>query len=73
MGRDANKARPAACVSRTSNRGVWGTPAGVGLLDPSDGAEEAEDGREMLHAEDAVVEVESSEGHIVMFENDRDR
>lgn len=56
---DANTARPALGVSRTSNRGVDGAPAGSGFAKSSDGADEAEDGREMLHAEDAGVEVES--------------
>ena len=54
-------------MSRISKKGVEGAPGGSGLEDSVDGAEDAEDGRDMLQAEDAVVEVGSSEGYILMI------
>lgn len=65
MGRDAKTARPAVGVSRTSNRGVDGAPIGSDPEASRGGDDEAEDGREMLQAEEAVVELGSSEGYIV--------
>lgn len=70
MGCDAKTARPAVGVSRTSKRGVEGAPTGGDVAAAGDGAEEAEDGREMLQADDAVVEVGSSEGYIVVLGTD---
>ena len=70
IGCDAKTARPAVAVSRTSNRGVDGAPTGGDFAVSCGGADEAEDGREMLQAEEAVVEVGSSEGYIVMFGTD---
>lgn len=67
MGCDAKTARPAVGVSRTSNRGVDGAPTGSDFSASRGGADEAEDGREMLQVEEAVVEVSSSAGYIAMF------
>lgn len=65
MSCDAKTARPAVAVSRTSNRGVDGAPTGSDFAASRGGADEAEDGREMLQADEAVVEVGSSEEYIV--------
>jgi len=70
MGCDAKTARPAVGVSRTSNRGIDGAPTGSDFTASRGGADDAEDGREMLQAEEAVVDVRSSEGYIVMFGTD---
>lgn len=67
---EAKTARPAVGVSRTSNRSVEGAPAGSDFVGSLDGTDEADDGRDMLHAEDAVVEVGSSEGYMAMFGTD---
>lgn len=74
MGRAAKTARPAVGVERMEKSGVEGAPWGRAEEDKdeevvgggSDGAEEAELGRESLRAEDVVVgEVGVSEGYIV--------
>lgn len=62
---EAKTARPAVGVSRISKRGVEGAPGGRALENSVGGAEDADEGRDMLHADDAVVEVGSSEGYIV--------
>jgi hypothetical protein len=61
----AKTARPAVGVSRISKRDVEGTPGGSTLDVLVGGAEEADEGLEMLHADDAVVEAGSSDGYIV--------
>lgn len=65
MVRVAKTARPAAGVSRISKNELEGTPAESELGAEVDGAEEVEDGRDALQADDAVVEVGSSEGYMV--------
>jgi len=61
----AKTARPAVGVSRISKYCVEGAPTGSVLEGSASGAEDDEDGRDMLYDEDAVVEPGSSEGSIL--------
>lgn len=64
----AKTARPADGVSRISKYRVEGAPVGRSFDGSAGGAEDDEDGRDVLYAEEAGVERRSSEGYIM---NDR--
>lgn len=56
-------ARPAVGVSRISKYRVEGAPTGC-FEGKSSGAEDDEDGRDMLYVEEPVVDAGSSEGYM---------